>query len=439
MGRGREVTHREADVAPRSPIPLVTVPGDATIVAGRRIADRYRLVAQRGDGSWDAVDETLKRGVVVQLLPGLADTADKARFEAEARALASLNHRNVVATFDTGVDGDGTTYRVDELAAGEPLDTSAVGDRHRVSFASQTARALADAHAGGLAHGRLTSGDVLVTDEGRLKVRGLRLPDPADEGPMRQADLEAVINLVGALAPAPEHPLGALARAWRIADRPDSLAAVVSGLLAIPDDTDTEALVDPTPTPTTGVPRPRRRQSALVAAGLGALALVALLITALLPGRGTPGSLAGPLRPLSLKATSFDPEANPPTENEATAGQAVDGNPATMWSTERYRSAHFGNLKDGVGLVLRAEAVSEFNQLRVRSPTRNWTFEVYAVDQPPAALAGWGDPIARGSITSGDQSFGLGDVRARALLVWITDPGPSNQVRIAELDVEGRA
>ena len=99
-------------------------------------------------------------------------------FAAEARALAGLNHRNVVATYDTGVDGDGSSYRVDELAAGKPLDPGAVDDKFRVSFATQIARAIADAHGRGLVHGALTSGSVLVDDEGRVKVRGLQLPDP---------------------------------------------------------------------------------------------------------------------------------------------------------------------------------------------------------------------------------------------------------------------
>ncbi|MBA2609392.1 MAG: protein kinase, partial [Actinobacteria bacterium] len=180
---------------------------DATIVSGRRVADRYRLVSERADGSWDAVDETLKRDVVVCLLSALAAPEAKAHFTAEARALAGLNHRNVVATFDTGLDGDGSSYRVDELAGGEPLDTGAVKDDLRVSFATQIARAVADAHARDLVHGSLTSGDVLVNDEGRVKVRGLKLPTLGAEDELRKADLDAVTNLVAALAPAAASPL----------------------------------------------------------------------------------------------------------------------------------------------------------------------------------------------------------------------------------------
>ncbi len=95
-------------------------------------------------------------------------------------------------------------------------------------------------------------------------------------------------------------------------------------------------------------------------------------------------------------------------------------------------------MKDGVGLVLRADAVVVFNELRVRSATRGWTFDVYVADQPAATLGGWGEPIAHKTITSADERIALGDAGGGALLVWITDPGSTNQVRIAELDVQGR-
>jgi hypothetical protein len=410
----------------------------AAIVAGRRVADRYRLVAERSDGSWDAVDEKLRRNVVVHLLSPLAAPDAKNDFTAEARALAGMNHRNIVATFDTGVDGDGSSYRVDELAAGTPLDPGAVDDRYRVSFATQIARAVADAHAGGLVHGALTSGNVLVDDEGRLKVRGLRLRPPEEADELKRTDLAAVVNLVAALAPSGEDPLRELALGWRGDDAPSSVAAMVAALLTIPDDADTVPMIDPTPTPATGVPIPRRRRTAVVVGGLVAVALVALAVTVLLPSAHTPGASSGPVVALKMTATSFDPEANPPTENEATAGKAVDGNVATEWSTEHYHSAHFANLKSGVGLVLHHQGVAEFDQLRIQSPSTEWTYEVFAAEQPAAKLAGWGKAIAHGTITTGDVRVELGAARGQALLLWITDTGPPDQVRIAELGVQGR-
>lgn len=413
--------------------------GDATIVTGRRVADRYRLATERGDGAWDAVDETLKRNVVVHLLNGLAEAEEKAHFAAEARALAGLTSRNVVATYDTGIDGDGSSYRVEELAAGTPLDPTQVADDRRVSYATQIARALADAHSRNLVHGALSSGFVLVDDEGRVKVRGLRLPrEGEDVDALRRTDIYAVSNLVAAIAPSTAHPLREMALGWRGSDPPNSVQAMVSALLTIPDDADTEALIDPTPTPSTGIPSVRRKNSPWVyVGGVLAIAAVAAVITMLLPDSGPSSKLSGPVRALTVVATSFDPEATPPTENEAQAKLAVDGNPATSWATERYRSAHFGNLKDGVGLILKSETPAEFSTLQIRTPSSGWTYRIYVANQAAATLAGWGAAIADGTAVA-DQTIDLHNAKGSALLVWISDPA-GTQMRIGELSVTGRA
>lgn len=412
--------------------------GDETLVAGRRVADRYVLTAPRSADQWDAVDETLRRHVVVHLLPASADAHDKAHFAAEARALAGLPHRNVVATYDTGVDTDGASYRVDELPDGAPLDPGGVADAQRVSFATQIARGMAEAHARGLLHGSLTSGSVLVHDDGRVKVCGLQLPVEPVTDLDRRADIDAVVNLVAALAPARAHPMRELALGWRGADPPSSMAQVVNALLALPDD-DALPLVDPEPTPVSGVPRTRRRVPVGAIAGVGVTVAVALIVVSLLPGKGDPNGVSGPVRALRVVASSFDPEANPPTENEAEAPLAVDNNPATQWRTDRYRRANFGNLKDGLGLVLRSEqGLAVFDALRVRTPQSGWTYEIYVAATPAATLGGWGQPIARGEASSTDFTIPLGNAEGQAMLLWITEPGPGNQTRIAELDVTGR-
>lgn len=412
--------------------------GDGTLVAGRRVADRYRLVAQRSADEWDAVDETLRRNVVVHVLAPDAGAKDKKHFTAEARALASLPHRNVVATYDTGVDADGSSYRVDELADGAPLEPGAVDDSRRVSFATQIARGVAEAHARGLLHGALTSGSVLVHDDGRVKVCGFYLPrDPATDVD-RAPDIEAVVNLVAALAPAHAHPLREAALGWRGDDPPGSVADVVNALIALPDD-DAEPLEDPHPTPVAGTPKPRRRVpvAALVIAGV--LLLVVVVVVALLPGTGTPGGVSGDVRTLRVAASSFDPQGNPPTENEPLAPLAVDGDATTVWKTERYKRANFGNLKDGVGLVLASQdGVAEFAALRVRTPQSGWTYAIYVAESRAAVLTGWGSPIASGKAAAVDFTVNLNNAKGGAVLLWITEPGPGFQARLAELDVTGR-
>lgn len=412
--------------------------GDGTLVAGRRVADRYRLVAPRSADEWDAVDETLRRNVVVHLLPASADQHDKKHFEAEARALAGLPHRNVVATYDTGVDRDGSSYRVDELPDGAALDPGALDDSQRVSFATQLARGVAEAHARGLLHGSLTSGSVLVHDDGRVKVCGFHLPVAPATDDDRRTDVDAVVNLVAALAPAHAHPLREMALGWRADDPPASVADIVNALIALPDD-DALPLIDPHPTPVAGVPPTRRRVPLPVFIGAGVLVAVGLVIVALLPGKGSPDDVSGEVRPLRVAASSFDPEVQPPTENEAEAPNAVDGNPATQWRTDRYKRANFGNLKKGVGLVLvTQDGLAEFDALRIRTPQTGWTYQLYIAESRAATLAGWGQPIANGRADAVDFTVALNRVQGGALLLWITEPGPGFQTRVAELDITGR-
>jgi hypothetical protein len=374
---------------------------------------------------------------VVHLLPADADTAAKDHFTAEARSLARLNHSNVVATYDTGVDGDGTSYRVDELAGGEPLDLNAVDDAQRVSYATQIASALADAHDVGVVHGSLTSRDVLINDEGRVQVRGLCLPRDAHLIEQRKRDdVAAAVNLIAALAPSAPSPLRELALGWRKTTPPD-VAMMRDDLLAVHDATTVPTTATIDLAQTTGVPArgKRGRQLSIVAAVVAVLA--ALVVAVVLPNRHN-ADLQGPAQTLALTATSFDPQARPATENEREAHLAVDGNATSAWSTERYKSAHFGHLKDGVGLVLHATGSgAEFDSITINSVTRGWTVVVYAAEQPAAALSGWGEPVARASVR-GDTKIDLNGARGGALLIWISDPGTNLQVRINEIAVQGR-
>ena len=81
-----------------------------TDLAGRVLADRYRLLAPIGSGSsgrvYVADDVRLRRRVAVKVLHGaLADDAGfLRRFRAEAQLAASLHHPNVVTVFDWGED-----------------------------------------------------------------------------------------------------------------------------------------------------------------------------------------------------------------------------------------------------------------------------------------------------------------------------------------------
>ena len=86
----------------------------------------YRLVEKVGEGGmgvvWKAVDTTLDRDVAIKILPDLfaGDAERLARFEREAKLLASLNHANIATIHGIG-ESDGLRFVVMEMVEGEDL------------------------------------------------------------------------------------------------------------------------------------------------------------------------------------------------------------------------------------------------------------------------------------------------------------------------------
>ncbi len=145
---------------------------------------RFRLqrrLARGGMGTvWAAWDDRLDREVALKLLPPILVTepSAEARFEREARAMARLQHPNVVAifdigTFDPGV-GEELPYLVMELIRGRSLnDMLADGPlppRLAARIVEQVALALAAAHKVGVIHRDLKPSNVMVGDGGHVTV-----------------------------------------------------------------------------------------------------------------------------------------------------------------------------------------------------------------------------------------------------------------------------
>ena len=113
------------------------------------------------------------------------------RFEREARLASALNHPNIVTIHELGQDGS-THYIAMELVKGktlaELLAAGALPIRNAIEIAAQVAEGLAKAHEAGIAHRDLKPGNLMVSDDGFVKILdfGLaKLAAPSSECPIR--------------------------------------------------------------------------------------------------------------------------------------------------------------------------------------------------------------------------------------------------------------
>ena len=148
------------------------------LAAGTRLGP-YEVVAPLGAGGmgevYRATDSRLGRDVAIKILPEtFAFDADRrARFEREARAVAALNHPNIVVLHSVE-DVDGIRFLTMELVEGQSLDQhltpGGLPIRHLLDLGIAVADALTAAHAKGVVHRDLKPANVMLTGEGRVKV-----------------------------------------------------------------------------------------------------------------------------------------------------------------------------------------------------------------------------------------------------------------------------
>ena len=176
------------------------------------VAGRYRLLEPLGRGAmsavWEAEDLELARRVAVKTL---GPSADRQRFEREARAVAALSHANIVALYDYG-ESEGRPFMVleclqggsleDRLAAGEPLP-----DAETRRIAADVAAGLAHAHERGLVHRDLKPANILFDAEGRAKIADFGIARMRGTGTLTETG--TVLGTASYLSP--EQATGAIA------------------------------------------------------------------------------------------------------------------------------------------------------------------------------------------------------------------------------------
>jgi putative peptidoglycan lipid II flippase len=147
-------------------------------------------------------------------------------------------------------------------------------------------------------------------------------------------------------------------------------------------------------------------------------------------------------------ATDFDPSASGGDGHEHGDELAAltDRKADTLWDTEWYRDRDLGNLKPGVGFYLTLDQASKIQQVKLSSPSKGWSVEIYVANSPANALEGWGQPRAhKENIPAGNVTLDLpdGGVQGGAVLVWFTHLGeaPTDtgqfRVEVSEIQVLG--
>src|SRR5271157_3991452 len=148
------------------------------LVPGTKLGP-YEIQTPLGAGGmgevYRATDMKLGRDVALKVLPAemAHDPERLARFRREAKALAQLDHPNIV-TIHSVEESDGVHFLTMQLVEGQPLDrlipAGGLPVEQIVEIASALADALAAAHEKGIVHRDLKPANVMVSNEGRVKV-----------------------------------------------------------------------------------------------------------------------------------------------------------------------------------------------------------------------------------------------------------------------------
>ncbi|QBJ96505.1 peptidoglycan biosynthesis protein MviN [Rhodococcus sp. ABRD24] len=145
--------------------------------------------------------------------------------------------------------------------------------------------------------------------------------------------------------------------------------------------------------------------------------------------------VARPIQPTGV--TVFSPQGTP--DAAATAGLAIDGDPATVWSTDAYFQP-FPALKNGVGLMLTLPEAENLSKVQITSPSPGTRVEIRTAPSPNTTLDQT-QVIGRQELKSGVTDIPLTSEGAtKNVLVWITGLSSAdgqNQTSIAEVSFTG--
>jgi tRNA A-37 threonylcarbamoyl transferase component Bud32 len=461
---------------------------------GELIDGRYEIEDLVGTGGMSSVyrarDTVLGRRVAIKILHEHHSSDDEyvERFRREARAIARLNHPNIVTIIDRG-EFEGRQFIVFEHVPGDNLKDllrrqGPLPVADAVAIAHQVARGLAFAHEHGIVHRDVKPQNVILDETGSPKVtdfgiarsldpkegltdsgtllgtsdymapeqaRGMRVDERSDQYSLgvllyelltgevpypAETFMAAAMRHVNDPVPSvrerrPDVPLDvdavvARAMAKDPGERFSSTAAMAAALEAALAETDGETGVLPvTPSARRRPSRPARRRQALAPFLLGLGVLAAAAIAVFVLVGQSDGDGSGAVGSVRLTALrDFDPEGDD-AEHPEDVAFATDGNPATFWTTETYEAFS----KSGVGIILDAGSRVGLDRIEIVSDEPGFTAEIRAGNNPNGGFTPFSETQEVGRRTTFELA---GGASYRYYLVWITDPNTRahvNEVR----------
>lgn len=171
-----------------------------------------------------------------------------------------------------------------------------------------------------------------------------------------------------------------------------------------------------------GLSHPLRTRLAWLVSLLALAGIVTLLVMQL--ERGSSGEIPVAKSPGTLialrSAGSFDPPPGDGNEHSEQARNAIDNNPQTDWSTERYNNAVFAADKPGVGLYAHSRFPATASTAKILTPESDFAVEIYGAATLPTELAGWTKLGAADGAIDNKVIRLRKDSGLRFFMVWIT-------------------